>query len=63
MQKTHLHCIVLNLLQPVHLITFDVNEQGVADWTVQLTENKRTHQLSSGFHRQFYVCVVIGFVD
>ena len=51
-----------NLLQPVHLITTDVNEQGVA--AVQLTENKRTHQLRSGFRRQFLcVCVEIGFVD
>ena len=39
--------MVLNLLQPVHLITTDVNEQGVA--VVQLTENKRTHQLNSSF--------------
>ena len=38
--------MVLNLLQ-THLITSDVIEQGVV--VVQLTENKRTHQLSNGF--------------
>ena len=48
--ENSLRCVVLNFLQPVHLITVDVNEQGVA--VVQPTENKRTHQLSSGFHHQ-----------
>ena len=35
--KNNLHCMVLNFLQPVHLITVDVNEQRVAE--VQLTKN------------------------
>ena len=48
--KNNSRCAVLNFLQPVHLITVDVNEQGVR--VVQPTENKRTHQLSSGFRHQ-----------
>ena len=36
--KINVRCMVLNLLQPVHLITVDVNEQKVA--VVQPTENK-----------------------
>ena len=48
--KNNLRCVVLNFLQPVHLITVDVSEQRVT--TVQPTENKRTHKLSSGFRRQ-----------
>ena len=48
--KNNLRCMALNFLQPVHLIPFDVNEQRVA--VVQLTENKRTHRLSSGLRRQ-----------
>ena len=35
--KNSLRCVVLNFLQPVHLITVDVNEQRVA--AVQPTEN------------------------
>ena len=37
--KNNLRCAVLNFLQPVRLITVDVNEQGVA--VVQLTENQK----------------------
>ena len=48
--KNNLSCVVLNFLQPVHLVTVDVSEQRVT--TVQLTENERTHKLSSGFRRQ-----------
>ena len=48
--QNNLRCMVFNFSQPVHLITVDVNEQGVA--VVQPTENKRTHKLSSGFRRQ-----------
>ena len=41
LQKNNkLCCLVLNFLQPVHLITADVNEQRVA--IVQLTEHKNT---------------------
>ena len=47
--KNNLRCMVLNFLQPVHLITVDVNEQRVA---VVQPENERTHKLSSGFRRQ-----------
>ena len=36
--KNNLRCMVLNFLQPVHLITIDVNEQRAA--VVQPTENK-----------------------
>ena len=42
--------MVLNVLQPVHLITVAVNKQTVA--LVQPTKNKRTHQLSSDFSHQ-----------
>ena len=42
--------MILNFLQPVYLITVDVNEQRLA--VVQPTENKRTHQMSNGFRRQ-----------
>ena len=48
--KNDISCVALNVFQPVHLITVDVNEQKVA--VVQPTENKRTNQLSSGFRRQ-----------
>ena len=46
-EKNNICCMVLNFLQPVHLITVNVNEQRVA--VVQPTENKTTHQLSNGF--------------
>ena len=48
--KNNFRCMVLNFLQPVHLITVDVNEQRVA--VVQPTKNKRTHQLRRGPRRQ-----------
>ena len=48
--KNNFRCMVLNFLQPVHLITVDVNEQRVA--VVQPTDNTRMHKLSSGFRRQ-----------
>ena len=38
--KNNLRCMVLNILEPLHLITVDVNEQRIA--VVQPTENKRT---------------------
>ena len=58
--KNNSRCVVLNFLQPVHLITVDVNEQGVA--VVQPTENKGTHQLSSGFrHQEIAHCPVSAY--
>ena len=49
LQKTkNFSWMVLNFLQPVHQITVDVNEQSYSTLVVQLTEKKRTHQLSSG---------------
>ena len=49
-EKNNFRCVVLNVLQPVHLITDAVNKQIVA--LVQLTKNKRTRQLSSDFSNQ-----------
>ena len=48
--KSNLRCIVWKILQPVHLITVDDNEQRTE--IVQPPKNKRKHQLSSGFRRQ-----------
>ena len=48
--KINFRCVVSNFLQPVHLITDNVNEQRVA--AVQSTEKKRTRKVSRGFRRQ-----------
>ena len=55
--KNNIRCVVLNFLQPVHLIAVDVNEQRGA--VVQPIENKRTHQMSSDFCCQEMVTNVL----